>query len=144
MSESQYSLSNLFCADEIKILEVLIDTLIPHSKNMIGGKQAGVIFYVAKALHLHHKDTLTIYKRLLNDVQKTSLSMYAKDFINLTEIERVKLIKAVEKKNRRDFYNVRNQFFEGFFAHPHWRDSSDFSIWESIHFIPLPHPDNHP
>ena len=115
-------------AAEIKALAAQI---IPDDDTP-GAEQAGVIWFIDRALAGHDSDKQELYKRGLAETQAKRAEMFAGStrIASLTAEQQIALLKAIEKTEF--FQQVRFHTILGFFGHPMHGGNRDMVGWTLI------------
>ncbi|GJM15551.1 MAG: hypothetical protein DHS20C13_08780 [Thermodesulfobacteriota bacterium] len=115
----------------------LIETLIPNVNDAPSGVEAGVQYYLVKALNAHRKNILPSYEVILKSLEIISKEFYKNTFWKLDDDHAEIVVSKVQVIESGAFESVRNLVFEGYFAHPRWRDGKGKSVWSAIGFRPI-------
>jgi gluconate 2-dehydrogenase gamma chain len=117
-------------ADEI---EAIAARIIP-SDSTPGAREAGVIYFIDRALATFDRDKLALYREGLARLQALRLAKHASStgFHTLPPAAQDELLTAIEKSGF--FEAVRVHTITGFLAHPSWRGNRGRAGWSVIGF----------
>ena len=120
-------------AGEAKEIEAIAAQMIP-TDDTPGAREAGVIYFIDRALATFDHDTRALYTEGLKDLdaRRTSLFPGSRSFAGLQPAGQVRLLKAIEKT---DFFElVRTHTVLGFFGNPSYGGNRDRAGWKLIGF----------
>src|SRR6185437_12350561 len=114
-------------------LESLAAEIIP-TDDAPGAREAGVIFFIDRALSSFDKDKRDLYRTGLADAQARRRTLYpaSKSLASLTAGQRIVLLQAIEKTEF--FEALRVHTITGFFADPAWGGNRNKAGWHLIGF----------
>ena len=119
--------------DEAKEIEAIAAQMIP-TDDTPGAREAGVIYFIDRALATFDHDKRALYTEGLKDLEarRTSLFPNSRSFAGLPPAGQVRLLKAIEKT---DFFElVRTHTVLGFFGNPSYGGNRDRVGWKLIGF----------
>jgi gluconate 2-dehydrogenase gamma chain len=99
-----------------------------------GAKEAGVIFFVDRALHTFDADKQDLYRKGVKEVRDTARKMFpaAESIAALSSGQQFELVRAIEKS---DFFEaVRVHTLLGFLGSPAYGGNRDQVGWKYIEF----------
>ena len=99
-----------------------------------GAEEAGVIFFIDKALATFDKDKRELYREGMADAQKRRLELFSgsTSIAQLSSKQRIQLLTAIEKTPF--FQALRMHTVVGFLADPSWGGNRDKAGWKTIGF----------
>ncbi len=114
-------------------LDSLAAEIIP-TDDAPGAREAGVIFFIDRALSTFDKDKRDLYNTGLADIQTRRRALYpaSKSLASLTAGQRIALLQTVEKSEF--FEALRVHTITGFFADPAWGGNRNKAGWHLIGF----------
>ena len=130
--------ATIFSADQRRILEAMIDRLIPKDENGPGAVECGVAVYIDRSLadylaaekadFLNGLAALDAYSRRSQNQPFAELSPDKRDAV-LTSLD------GNQVPNLRGFFNrVRRLTLEGMFADPYYGGNKNFAGWDLIRY----------
>jgi gluconate 2-dehydrogenase gamma chain len=120
-------------AKEAKEIEAIASQIIP-SDGSPGAREAGVIYFIDRALATFDQDKRAIYTHGLEEAQSKRAELFpgSKSIAALRPEEQVRLLQAIEKT---EFFElVRTHSILGFFANPSYGGNRDLAGWKLIGF----------
>jgi gluconate 2-dehydrogenase gamma chain len=114
-------------------IESLLETIIP-SDDTPGAREAGVIYFIDRALTTFHKDQQEAYRKGLQDFQAQRKALFPESasIAQLTAPQRIELLKTVE---RSEFFSLlRFHTLAGFLGDPSYGGNRDGVGWKLIGF----------
>lgn len=130
-------LEGILGPEKLKALRALIDVLIPRTGDAPSGVEAGVLEYLQNALVSHHSAHTAAYSLLLAGLSRRAWEVYQQPYERLSADDAVAVARQVESQLPGHFVLVRNHCFEGYFAHPRWREDRGPTIWSAAGFKPV-------
>ena len=122
-------------AAEAEAIVALSSRIIPSVDKRPGAREAGVVFFVDKALATFNAGQKKMYAEGLQDLDRRAADMFkATAFSRLTAAQQDDVIRAIEKTPF--FQAVRFDTIVGTFALPTWGGNRDYAGW---HMIGLEH-----
>jgi gluconate 2-dehydrogenase gamma chain len=122
-------------AGEAETIVALSSRIIPSVDGRPGAREAGVVFFVDRALATFNAGQRKVYAEGLQDLNRRAADMFkATAFSNLTGAQQDEVIRAIEKTPF--FQAVRFDTIVGTFALPTWGGNRDYAGW---HLIGLEH-----
>jgi gluconate 2-dehydrogenase gamma chain len=114
-------------------IEALAAEIIP-TDDMPGAREAGVIFFIDRALATFDQDKCDLYRSGMAEAQKQRSAMYpeSNSLAALTSGQRIKLLQTMEKTPF--FEALRVHTITGFLAEPSWGGNRDKAGWKLIGF----------
>ena len=116
-----------------KEIEAMAERILP-SDDTPGAKEAGVIYFVDRALTTFDKDKQGAYRDGLKAVQAKRAEMFpgSAGIASLSEAQQIELLKAVEHT---DFFQLlRFHTIAGFLGDPSYGGNRDHAGWKLIGF----------
>jgi gluconate 2-dehydrogenase gamma chain len=120
-------------SEEAKEIEAIAGQIIP-SDGSPGAREAGVIYFIDRALGTFDEDKRAIYRRGLEETQSKRVELFpdSKSIAALRPEEQVRLLQAIEKT---EFFElVRTHSILGFFGHASYGGNRDLAGWKLIGF----------
>jgi gluconate 2-dehydrogenase gamma chain len=122
-------------AAEAETIVALTSRIIPSVDKSPGAQEAGVVFFVDRALATFNAGQKKIYAEGLQDLNRRAADMFkGAPFSKLTAAQQDDVIRAIEKTPF--FQAVRFDTIVGMFALPTWGGNRDYAGW---HMIGLEH-----
>jgi gluconate 2-dehydrogenase gamma chain len=122
-------------AAEAETVVALSARIIPAVDKRPGAQEAGVVFFVDRALATFNAGQRKVYAEGLQDVNRRAAAMFsAAAFSKLTAAQQDEVIRAIEKTPF--FQVIRFDTIVGTFALPTWGGNRDYAGW---HMIGLEH-----
>lgn len=122
-------------AAEAETVVALSSRIIPSVDKRPGAQEAGVVFFVDRALATFNAGQRRMYAEGLQDLNRRAGDMFkAAAFSKLTAAQQDEIIRAIEKTPF--FQAVRFDTIVGTFALPTWGGNRDYAGW---HMIGLEH-----
>jgi len=122
-------------AGEAETIVALSSRIIPSVDKRPGAQEAGVVFFVDRALATFNAGQKKMYVEGLQDLNRRATDMFkAAAFSKLTAAQQDGVIRAIEKTPF--FQAVRFDTIVGTFALPTWGGNRDYAGW---HMIGLDH-----
>jgi gluconate 2-dehydrogenase gamma chain len=122
-------------AGEAETIVALSSRIIPSVDKRPGAREAGVVFFVDRALATFNTGQRKLYADGLQDLNQRAAEMFkVTAFSNLTVAQQDEVIRAIEKTPF--FLAVRFDTIVGTFALPTWGGNRDYAGW---HLIGLDH-----
>ena len=122
-------------AAEAETIVALTSRIIPSVDQRAGAEQAGVVFFVDRALATFNAGQKKMYTEGIQDLNRRAADMFkAAAFSKLTASQQDDVIRVIEKTPF--FQAVRFDTIVGTFALPTWGGNRDYAGW---HMIGLDH-----
>jgi gluconate 2-dehydrogenase gamma chain len=122
-------------AAEAETVDALSSRIIPSVDNRPGAHEAGVVFFVDKALATFNSGQRKMYADGLQDLNRRAVEMFnGATFSKLSSAQQDQVIRAVDSTPF--FQAVRFDTIVGTFALPAWGGNRDYAGW---HMIGLEH-----
>jgi gluconate 2-dehydrogenase gamma chain len=119
---------------EAETVVALSSRIIPSVDKRPGAQEAGVVFFVDRALATFNTGQRKMYAEGLQDLNQRASAMFKAAFAKLTAAQQDEVIRAIEKTPF--FQAVRFDTIVGTFALPTWGGNRDYAGW---HLIGLEH-----
>jgi gluconate 2-dehydrogenase gamma chain len=118
-------------------IEAIAGQIIP-SDGTPGAREAGVIYFIDRALATFDKDKRKLYRKGLGEAQVRRAAMFpgSRTIAGLAPEQQVALLKAIEKTPF--FGQVRAHTVMGFLGHPSHGGNRDLAGWKLIGFEDRP------
>lgn len=147
-AKSDHPALEVFTADQAREVEALCACIIP-SDAAAGAREAGVIYFIDRALKTFFSEALPVYKNGLEAVQKTTAELFpsVSRFSAATEEQRLKIFSHIVQESERpesgsrrlapgaspDFFQtLRVHTIFGFLVDPEGGGNRDFVGWKAI------------
>jgi gluconate 2-dehydrogenase gamma chain len=114
-------------------IEAIASQIIP-SDDSPGAREAGVIYFIDRALATFDNDKRDLYTKGLEAAQAQRAAMFpgSKSIAALTADEQIRLLEAIERTEF--FEQVRTHTIIGFFGNPSYGGNRDLVGWKLIGF----------
>jgi gluconate 2-dehydrogenase gamma chain len=112
-------------------IEAIAETIIP-ANGTPGAREAGVIWFIDRALAGYDEDKQAVYRQGLAEMQDKRAELFpgSRTIAGLTPAQRTTLLKAVEQT---EFFRlVRRHAILGFFGHPKHGGNRDFAGYKLL------------
>ena len=122
-----------FDAKSAAAIEALAETILPEDETP-GARQAGVIYFIDRALSTFDRNQQEIYRRGLKSTERVRKRIFpaSVSIATLSVAERIQLVQAIEKTVF--FEALRVHTVMGFLAHPNWGVNQAEAGWKLIGF----------
>lgn len=120
-------------AEEAKEIEAISAQIIPTDETP-GAREAGVIYFIDRALATFDQDKRALYTEGLKEVQAKRAALFpgSHGIAALQPAEQIRLLQAIEQT---DFFEqVRTHTVLGFFGDPGYGGKRDHNGWKLIGF----------
>jgi gluconate 2-dehydrogenase gamma chain len=118
-------------AAEAETVDALSSRIIPSVDKRPGAHEAGVVFFVDRALATFNAGRKQMYAEGLQDLNRRAAAMFKSSaFSKLTAAQQDEVIRAIEKTPF--FQAVRFDTIVGTFALPTWGGNRDHAGWRMI------------
>jgi gluconate 2-dehydrogenase gamma chain len=138
----------VFTAEQAREVEALCACIIP-SDATAGAREAGVVYFIDRALKTFFSDALPVYQKGLEAAQKTTTELFpgVPRFSAATEEQKLKIFTQIAEESERpesgarrlapgaspDFFQtLRVQTIFGFLVDPEGGGNRDFVGWKAI------------
>ena len=122
-------------AGEAEAIEALSSRIIPPVDKRPGAREAGVVFFIDRALATFNAGQKKMYAEGIQDLNRRAADMFkGAAFSKLAAAQQDDVIRAIEKTPF--FQVVRFDTIVGMFALPAWGGNRDYAGW---HLIGLEH-----
>jgi len=118
---------------EAREIEAIAAQIIP-ADDTPGAREAGVIYFIDRALATFDKDKRAVYTEGLKDLDARRATLFpgSRSFAELDSDSQIRLLRAIEKS---DFFElVRSHAILGFFGNPSYGGNRDQIGWKLIGF----------
>ena len=147
-AKSEHTALEVFTADQAREVEALCACIIP-SDATAGAREAGVVYFIDRALKTFFSDALPVYQKGLEATQKTTAELFpgVSRFSAATEEQKLKIFTHItgeferpEGATRRlapgnspDFFQtLRVHTIFGFLVDPEGGGNRDYAGWKAI------------
>jgi gluconate 2-dehydrogenase gamma chain len=122
-----------FTPEQAAEVEAIAAQIIP-TDDTPGAREAGVVYFIDRALMTFDRDNRKQYTRGLKQLRQTARRLFppAKRFSPLAADQQITVLKEIEKTAF--FELVRTHTIMGFFANPEYGGNRDFVGWKLIGF----------
>lgn len=122
-----------FTPQQASEVEAVAAQIIP-SDGTPGAREAGVIYFIDRALSTFDKDRQSLYVKGIQRLRsrERKLAPQAEKFSDLSHDQQIKLLKQIEKTAF--FEQVRVHTVMGFLANPEYGGNHDLIGWKAIGF----------
>lgn len=138
----------VFTADQAREVEALAACIIPSGETP-GAREAGVVYFIDRALNSFFKDALPTYKKGLEDARKTTAELFpgVARFSAATEEQKLKIFSHIAEESELEksgprrlapgatpdfFQTLRVHTIFGFLVDPEGGGNRDFAGWKAI------------
>ncbi len=120
-----------FTPEQAADIEAMAAQIIPADETP-GAREAGVIYFIDRALATFDPDKRDVYRRGIENLGQQCSRAFGKRFSELGPAQQVDLLKSIEKS---DFFDaVRVHTITGFFAGEEYGGNRDQAGWKLIGF----------
>ncbi|HET6931329.1 MAG TPA: gluconate 2-dehydrogenase subunit 3 family protein [Candidatus Acidoferrum sp.] len=147
-AKSDHPALEVFTAEQAREVEALAACIIP-SDETAGAREAGVVYFIDRALKTFFSEAVPVYQKGLEDVQKTTAELFpgVPRFSAATEEQRLKIFSHIVQESERPESGARRlapgaspDFFQtlrvhtifGFLVDPEGGGNRDFVGWKAI------------
>ena len=131
-----------FTPDQIKLIDALVNRLIPSDELGPGAREAGVAVYIQRSFSGPPTAAGRAFAQGLDSVVAACRSRHNASFALLTPIQQDEFLAAMEKNeitgpipDSRAFFNrLRQLTLEGMFGDPWYGGNSGFAGWDLIRY----------
>jgi gluconate 2-dehydrogenase gamma chain len=120
-----------FTPDEAREIEAVAAQILPADETP-GAREAGVLYFIDRALATFARDTRPVYKKGLRMLRGKSAALGAARFSDLPPERQIELLKSIEKTPF--FETVHFHTIAGFFGSPEHGGNRDLIGWKLIQF----------
>lgn len=124
---------SVLSAGEAKEIEAIAAQIIPTDETP-GAREAGVIYFIDRALSTFDQDKRALYTEGLKDLEAKRATLFpgSQSYAALQPDQQVQLLQAIEKT---DFFElIRTHTVLGFFGNPSYGGNRDQVGWKLIGF----------
>jgi len=125
-----------FTPAEARTLEAVCAQIIPADRDP-GAKEAGAVNYIDIQLCKPFKKYRTAYRQGIAGIDSDSRSRFGKPFMELSSVQQVEVLQAVEQKARGFFDLLLNHTRQAFYGDPRHGGNRDMASWK---MLGLPYP----
>ncbi|THG32816.1 gluconate 2-dehydrogenase subunit 3 family protein [Naasia lichenicola] len=116
--------------------------IIPSEEGSPGAREAGVVYYIDRALAGFMRDLQPLYRRGLEAISDLAVSVFGKEFSMLYDFEQRSLVAGLDARSQSQpedfagqFYRVvREHTVQGFFGDPAYGGNRDVVGWKLVGF----------
>ncbi len=113
-------------AEEAALVNLISDQIIPRDQDP-GAIDAGVVYFIDRQLAGPYERFQRDYREGLVAVEETCISMYRRNFAQLTWNEQTKVLEALESgRSARFFELIRDHCMQGFYGSPRHGGNKDY------------------
>jgi gluconate 2-dehydrogenase gamma chain len=134
-ARSQAEVFVFFQPDEARAIEAVTANIIPDDETP-GAKQAGVVYFIDRALTTFHQDQQRLYRKGLAALTDAARRRGRANFAELTAAEQIGALRRMEKGEF--FKQVREHTIMGFLGNPEYGGNRDEVGWKLIGFEHAP------
>ena len=131
-----------FSAPQLRLIEALVDRLIPSDENGPGARESGVHIYIDRSFTgylAHQKSTFTAGLEAIDALAHTR---HGALFADLDAAQKDELLTILERNDapgfqpgsRAFFYRLRQLTLEGMFGDPFYGGNRNFAGWDLIRY----------
>ena len=131
-----------FTVPEAESVNAISERIIPSDQDP-GASWAGVVHYIDRKLVGYHQGYQRLYRLGLQGVQESSLSLFAKKFVQLAESQQDELLRKLESNevtgdawkqvSPREFFNrVLEHTMQGFYGGPRHGGNREAISWRML------------
>jgi gluconate 2-dehydrogenase gamma chain len=121
-----------FTAEEGKLLEALVDQVIPADETSPGAAQAGVVFYIDKQLGGPLKRFEPQYRLGIPLIQSACRARTGKEFLVLPFGERTAFLQSLDGVNASFFAMIVDHTMQGFYGSPEHGGNLNEASWKML------------
>jgi hypothetical protein len=117
-----------------KILEAVIDRIVPADENGPGAIECGAANYIVQALAGPLEQDKTALTEGLRSVDALARSKHGVAFVDLPSEQKDDVLTAIETSSRPFFNRIRQLTLEGMFSDPQYGGNRDYRGWDLIRY----------
>ena len=126
--------------DSVRILDAVLERMLPGDELGGGAREAEVARYIDRALAAEYREHLDLYTEALAAVDGHAVSTYRRPFVALQPEEQDEIVSALERGAIPGIADIDGSFFEllrrhlieGMFGDPHWGGNAGLLGWRLI------------
>jgi gluconate 2-dehydrogenase gamma chain len=147
-AKSDHPALEVFTADQAREIEALSACIIP-SDGTAGAREAGVVYFIDRALKTFFSDALPVYQKGIEAAQKTTAELFpgVPRFSAATEEQKLKIFTQIAEESERQkdgprrlapggsqdfFQTLRVHTIFGFLVDPEGGGNRDYAGWKAI------------
>jgi len=147
-AKSDHPTLEVFTADQAREVEALTACIIPSGETA-GAREAGVVYFIDRALKTFYSDALPIYQKGLDAAQKTTAELFpgVPRFSAATEEQKLEIFAHIAEESERQkdgprrlapggsqdfFQTLRVHTIFGFLVDPEGGGNRDYAGWKAI------------
>jgi gluconate 2-dehydrogenase gamma chain len=147
-AKSDHPTLEVFTADQAREVEALAACIIPTTDTP-GAREAGVVYFIDRALKTFFSEALPVYQKGLEAAQKTAAELFSgvPHFSAATEEQKLKIFTHIAEESERQkdgprrlapgasqdfFQTLRVHTIFGFLVDPEGGGNRDFAGWKAI------------
>jgi gluconate 2-dehydrogenase gamma chain len=147
-AKSDHPELEVFTSDQAREVEALSGCIIPSGETP-GAREAGVVYFIDRALKTFFSDALPVYQKGLEAVQKTTAELFpgVPRFSAATEEQKLKIFTQIAEESERQkdgpgrlgpggpedfFQTLRVHTIFGFLVDPEGGGNHDYAGWKTI------------
>jgi len=131
-----------FNSAEARTVDALAAQIIPSEADSPGAHEAGVVFYIDRALAGFMRDLRPLYRRGLQTLSDLSNKSFGAEFAALADEQQRQLVETLDARAKADPDDFAGQFFriigehsvQGFFGDPAYGGNRDVVGWKLVGF----------
>jgi gluconate 2-dehydrogenase gamma chain len=147
-AKSNHPALEVFTADQAREIEALSACIIPSGETA-GAREAGVVYFIDRALKTFFSEALPLYQKGIETAQKTTAELFpgVPSFSSATEEQKLKIFTQIAEESERQkdgprglapggpqdfFQTLRVHTIFGFLVDPEGGGNRDYAGWKAI------------
>ena len=136
------SVASVFNPDQMRLIDAVVNRLIPSDELGPGAGEAGVPFYLARSFAGHLSGERNVFSEGLAAIDAAARARHDTAFVQLSPAQQDVFLTAMEKNeipgfrpDSRTFFNrIRQLTLEGMFGDPWYGGNKAFAGWDLIRY----------
>jgi len=136
------SVASVFTPDQMRLIDAVVNRLIPSDELGPGGGESGVPFYLARSFAGHLSGERKVFSEGLAAIDAAARARHDTAFVQLSPAQQDVFLTAMEmnevpgfRPDSRTFFNrVRQLTLEGMFGDPWYGGNKAFAGWDLIRY----------
>ena len=136
------SIAPVFTPDQIRLIDAVVNRLIPSDELGPSASEAGVPVYLARSFAGHLSGDRDVFSQGLAAIEAAARARHNTAFVQLSPAQQDEFLNAMEKNevsgfrpDSRTFFNrIRQLTLEGMFGDPWYGGNKSFAGWDLIRY----------
>jgi gluconate 2-dehydrogenase gamma chain len=136
------SIAPVFTPDQIRLIDAVVNRLIPSDELGPSAGEAGVPVYLARSFAGHLSGEKDVFSQGLAAIEAAARARHNAAFVQLSPAQQDEFLNAMEKNevsgfrpDSRTFFNrIRQLTLEGMFGDPWYGGNKSFAGWDLIRY----------